>query len=307
VTFAHPDRLLLAAAAVAVFIVLYRRIERSARRQALTYSSLPFALAALRPRALPSALLFAALVAGVCALGAAFAGPRIAVRVPAKDATVMLCIDTSGSMRALDVAPTRIAAAKAAARAFIDAVPAGTRIGIVTFATGASVIQQPTDDLDEVRAALARVPLPNGATAIGDALALAAQQMPEHGTRAIVLLTDGVNNRGADPLAVAREVAAAGIAIHTVGVGTAGSGQLIPGTDEPADLDEDTLRAIAEATRGTYSPARDAGQLSAVFRGLAGVTVWERKRVDGSAVFAAGGGTIVLLAFLAGFALGKFP
>jgi Ca-activated chloride channel family protein len=306
-TFAHPERLVWAVAAVLAFVLVYRTLERRARGQALAYSSLAFAVDAMRPRRLPGALLFSVLVAGVSALALAFASPRVALRVPVKDGVVMLCIDTSGSMRALDVAPSRADAAKAAALTFIDAVPPGTRVGVVTFATGASLVAPPTSDLDAVRAALARIPAPNGATAIGDALALAAQQLPERGTRAIVLLTDGVNNRGVDPVAAAREIAASGVIVHTVGVGTSGSGQLIPGTDEPADLDEDALRAIAQTGHGTYAPARDAGALRSAFRDLALATVWERRRIDGSSVFAAGGGTIVLLAFLSGFAAGKFP
>jgi Ca-activated chloride channel homolog len=307
VTFAHPERLVLALLVVAAFALGYRAIERRAARQALTYSNLAFAAAALGARRLPAVLLFAGLLAGVGALAVALASPRFVVRVPLKDVTVMLCIDTSGSMRATDLQPSRADAATAAARAFLDRVPAGTRVGIVTFATQAVLLQPASDDLDAVRAALERVPPPNGATAIGDALVLAAQQLPTHGTRAIVLMTDGVNNRGVDPVAAARQAAAGGVTIHTVGVGTNGSGQLIPGTSEPADLDEDTLRSIAEQSHGTYAAAQDAGSLSAAFRRLANVTVWEPRRIDGGTLFAAGGGTLVVLTFLAGFAAGKWP
>ena len=114
-------------------------------------------------------------------------------------------------------------------------------------------------------------------------------------------------NIGAEGQMYIGGVFATGIAIHTVGVGTSDSGQLIPGTDEPADLDEPTLRAIASLGHGTYASARDAVSLSAAFRDVARVTVWERKRVDGSTLFAASGGVLVVLSFLAGFAAGKFP
>jgi len=307
VTFAHPERLLLALAGVVAFVLAYRLLERRNARQALTYSNLAFANEALAARRWPAALLSGSLFAGVLLLALAFAGPRFIARVPMKNVTVMLCIDTSGSMRATDLLPSRARAARAAALEFVDQAPPGTRIGIVTFASGAVLVQPPADDLDAVRAALDRLPSPDGATAIGDAIALATQQLPRRGTRAIVLMTDGVNNRGVDPVAAARNAASAGIAIHTVGVGTSGSGQLIPGTNEPADIDEETLRAIASLARGTYTSAQDAGALSAAFRRLAAVTVWEPRRVNGSAVFAAAGGTIVILAFLAGFAAGKFP
>jgi len=307
VTFAHPERLLLALLVVVGFALAYRAIERRSTSQALTYSSLAFAAAAMSPRRFPAIALFALLLAGVATLAVALGAPRLFVWLPVKDATVIICIDTSGSMRATDLVPSRAAAAKAAARAFLEEVPAGTRVGIVTFATDAALVQAPTDDLDAVRAALERIPDPDGATAIGDALNLAAQQLPARGTRAIVLMTDGVNNHGVDPVAAARQASAAGVAIHTVGVGTNGSGQLIPGTDEPADIDEDTLRSIAALGHGTYASARDAGSLRGAFRDVARVTVWERRRVDGSALFAAGGGALVVLTFLAGFAAGKYP
>jgi len=306
-TFAHPERLFFALAVVIAFALIYRVIERRATNAAITYSSLDFATGAMSPRRFPAILLYAGLVAGVAALAGAAAAPRLFVSLPVKDATVILCIDTSGSMRARDLEPSRAEAAKAAARAFLDQVPAGTRVGLITFATNAVLLAAPSDDLDALRAALDRLPAPDGATAIGDALNLAAQQSPKRGTRAIVLMTDGVNNRGVDPVSAARQASGSGIAIHTVGVGTNDSGQLIPGTDEPADLDEPTLRAIASLGHGTYASARDAGSLSAAFRDVARITVWERRRVDGSTLFAAGGGALVVLSFLAGFAAGKFP
>jgi Ca-activated chloride channel family protein len=307
VTFAHPERLVIALFACVAFALAYRAIERRTSARSMAYSNLAFALEAMRPGRVPGALLYAALLVGVAALAAAFAGPHLVARVPVKDGTVILCIDTSGSMSATDLTPSRAAAAKAAARAFLDEVPAGTRVGIVTFASGASVVQPPTDDLDAAREALDRVPPPNGATAIGDALTLAAQQMPARGKRIIVLMTDGVNNRGVDPVAAARDAAASGVTIHTVGIGTSGSGELIPGTNELADLDEATLRAIAATANGTYASAQDAASLRGAFRDLARATVWEKRRFDGSTLFAAGGGVLVVLSFLAGFAAGKFP
>lgn len=306
-TFAHPDRLLLVLLACAAFVALYLALERRTDARALAYSNLAFALDALRPSRIPGIVLVAALTLGVAAVAAAFAGPRLWLRVPVKDGTVVLCIDTSGSMSATDLSPTRAAAAKAAARAFIDAVPQGTRIGIVTFASGASVVQAPTDDLDVVRDALNRIPPPNGGTAIGDALTLAGRQLPTQGKRVIVLMTNGVNNGGVDPVNAARQVAAAGAGIYTVGIGTSGSGELIPGTNEPAELDDDTLRAIAASGGGTYAAAGDAAGLRGAFRNLANATVWEKHRIDGSTLFAAGGGLAIVLAFLAGFGAGKFP
>jgi Ca-activated chloride channel family protein len=304
-TFAHPLRLVLGLAAVAVAALLYRRAEGRRLAQSLAYSNLAFALDALQPARWPAAALFTAFLAGTAALLFALSGPRVTARVPAKDGSVVICIDTSGSMRARDVAPTRSEAALAAARAFVDAVPAGTKVGIVSFSSSADVVAAPTADLDAVRDALGRVPPPDGATAIGDALTLAAQQLGGSGRRVIVLLTDGVNNRGSDPLEAAQIIGAHGITIETVGVGSSGSGEISPGTAEMADLDADSLRASARSGHGRYVEARDADALSDAFRSIALTTVWERKRVDASLPLAFGGGVVLVGTFLFALAAGR--
>jgi Ca-activated chloride channel family protein len=304
-TFAHPLRLVLGLAILTACAFAFRGAERRRNAQALAYSNLTFALDALRPARWPAALLFGAFVLGTAALLVAAAGPRVVARVPAKDGTVVICIDTSGSMRAHDVAPSRSEAALEAARAFIDAVPTGTRIGIVSFSSNADVVAAPTADLDAVRDALGRVPPPDGATAIGDALTLAAQQLPASGKRIIVLLTDGVNNRGSDPLEAAQTIGARGVTIETVGVGSSGSGEIIPGTAELADLDADSLRAIAQSGHGRYVEARDAGALSDAFRAIALSTVWEKKRVDAGLPLALAGGVALVATFLLGLAAGR--
>jgi Ca-activated chloride channel family protein len=305
-TFARPDVLVLGLLVAAGLAWLYRAFARRRAAAAFVYSNLAFAVGALRPARLPAAILFAAFAFGAAALLAALAGPRFDARVPAKDAVVTICIDTSGSMRAQDLEPTRWDAALAAARAFVDAVPAGTRVGIVSFSSGANLIEPPSDDLDAVRTAIDRVPPPDGGTAIGDALTLAATQMPASGKRIIVLLTDGVNNRGVDPVEASQKIGARGITIETVGVGTNGSGQLIPGTTELADLDSSALRAIAANGRGRYVTASDADSLRDAFRGIASSTVWEKRHVDGSFAFAFAGGLALLGAFLGGLAAGRF-
>ena len=306
-SFAHPVLLVLALLALAGLIVLYRAVEKRRSAQALVYSNLAFALDALRTSRRPAAVLAAAFVLGAGSLLVALAGPHFVTKVPAKDGTVVLCIDTSGSMRAHDVEPSRSEAASDAARTFINSVPDGTQIGIVSFSSSAVVIQPPSADLEAVRDALGRVPAPEGGTAIGDALQLAAQQMPKTGRRIIVLLTDGVNNLGVDPVEAARSAASQGIVIETVGVGSSGSGQIIPGTDEPADLDAATLRTIAETSGGQYAEARDAATLQDAFRHIALGTVWQPKRVDGSFAFAFAGGALLVIAFITGLATGRFP
>ncbi len=306
-SFAHPLVLVAAFVAVFAFAWAFKAFERRRHAQALAYSNLAFALEALRAPRWPAALLFGAYVVAVAALSLSLASPNFVVRVPSRDGTVVLCIDTSGSMRAVDLTPTRAAAARTAARAFIDAVPAGTKVGIVTFSSDASAQLAPTADLDVAREALDRLPPPDGATAIGDALQLAARILPAHGRRAIVLLTDGVNNRGSDPVAASQTIGATGVRIETVGVGSSDSGETIPGTSDPADLDVDSLRAIAQNGSGRYVGARDAAALQEAFRRIALDTAWTKKRIDGSLPFALGGGALLLVTFLAGLATGRIP
>jgi Ca-activated chloride channel family protein len=304
---AHPLWLVLGLALAAAFWWAARVASRRADASALAYSDLTFFEAVAKQRIDPALLLAVAGAVGIVALGAALAGPRFVANVPVRGGAVVLCVDTSGSMRATDVAPTRSDAAAAAVRAFVDAVPDGTRVGIVAFASGAGAVQPLTDDKDTLRDAIARIPAPNGGTAIGEALATAARLLPASGRRAIVLITDGVNNLGADPLQVAPQIGQSGVEIDTVGIGTNDSGQLVPGTDVAASIDEDALRQIASSARGAYARANDAGTLTGRLAALATSTTTEKKRVDASFPLAVAGGCIVIVALGGGMLAGRFP
>ena len=186
-------------------------------------------------------------------------------------------------------------------------LPSGTKVGLITFSSNANLIAAPTADRDEALAALDRIPAADGATAIGDALTLAAQQLPLRGHRAVILMTDGVNNRGEDPLQAANALAARHVPIYTVGIGTNDSGMLIPGTTEPAQLDEDALRAIAQAGGGAYARPSDAEGLKTALAHLGSSTTFERRRIDASLPFALGGGVLLLATILTSLAAGRFP
>jgi Ca-activated chloride channel family protein len=306
-SFGHPFLLVLGIAGLALFAYLYRRFQARRQAQALAYSSVAFALEALQPPRWPAIALFTAFLVGTSAVLVAMANPRLETFLPSKDGTVMICLDTSGSMRAEDIEPTRWIAMKAAARQFIDAVPDGTHVGLLTFSSEANLISTPITDLDAVRDALTRIPPPDGATAIGDALTLAAQQMPKTGRRIIVLLTDGVNNRGVDPITASQSIGGKGITIETVGIGTADSGEIIPGTNELAGLDSDGLRAVAANGHGQYFEAASAGQLRDEFKSIALNTVWKKQRFDASYPVAFAGGLLLICTFLGGLFTGRFP
>ena len=286
---------------------LYARLTSAGRREAFAYSNLAFLLDATRVSVWPARIVAGALGIGLLLASIALAGVSMMLPVPARDGTVVLCLDTSGSMRANDIEPSREIAVRAAARAFVRSVPQGTRVGVVAFATTAEQIVQPSDDKDEVMQALDRVPPANGATAIGDALALAGQMLPSRGRRVIVLVTDGVNNHGLDPVEVAQRLGASGVGIYTVGIGTNGSGIAIPGTNEEASIDEDALRTLAAAGHGSYARTVDAPAIARTFRDLARTTVWERRRVDISLALAAASAGTFLITFLGTALAGRFP
>jgi Ca-activated chloride channel family protein len=306
-TFASPVWLAAAVALAAAFAVFAVRGTRASRAAALDYSNLAFLERAVG-RGFPWTSLFTtAWALAIVLAGAALARPSVVAHLPVRDAAIVLCIDTSGSMASTDVAPTRSDASRAAAETFIAGVPAGTRIGLVAFSSAAIPLGPLTEDRDAARDALSRLPGPNGGTAIGDALAAAAHLLPAGGRRAIVLVTDGVNNSGSDPLEVARTIGGQGIAIFTVGIGTNGSGELIPGTGEAAELDEDALRAIAQSGNGDYARVGDAGALRDRLSALASTTIRERTRLD---LTLPAGTAAAVLAFGAAFgalALGRFP
>jgi Ca-activated chloride channel family protein len=304
-TVAHPAYLLAGAIVIATLAWLYLVAERRTASQALAYSNLAFFLEATQPRAwIPNALRAAWIVA-LALVALAAAGPRATVPVPARDGSVFICIDTSGSMQSSDVQPTREEAAKAAARAFITEAPPGIKVGLVSFSTQAAVVAPLTADHDRAIAALDDVPNPNGGTAIGDALRVAGASLPVRGHRVVVLITDGVNNAGADPANIAHDLGVHHIPVYTIGIGTA-NGDVIPGTNEQASIDEDALRSYAQASGGAYARAENAAQLRDALARLGRISSLESNRIDLSGPAAIGGALLLAATFLTGFALGKY-
>lgn len=305
-TFDHPARLAIGLLLVVAFAFFYQWLQRRTTARDLAYSNVEFFVAATQPRAwIPRALQALWILALASAL-LAVCGPHLTMPLPARDGRVFLCIDTSGSMALTDVAPTRAEAAKSAARAFIGETPAGTRIGIIAFAGAAGVVQPLSADRTQVSQALEDLPLPNGATAIGDALQTAARNFPARGHRVVILITDGVNNAGVDPVEVAQWLGAHHIPVYAVGIGTP-SGGLIPGTNDVATIDENALQQYAEASGGAYARAENATQLRDALARLGRVTAIERQSVNASLGFALAGAFGMLAAFVAGFGLGRYP
>ena len=249
------------------------------------------AVARLRRR-LPAACL----LLGLGLLVVALARPQAVVSVPRVEGTVMLLFDVSGSMAATDLAPSRMEAAKAAARTFVERQPPTVRIGVIAFSDSGLSVQVPTNDATQVTAAIDRLAPARGTSIAGGILtALTTIAADEAGPAAgyytnrspgptpeitpvpdgtfssavVVLLTDGENNQRPDPLEAAAAAADRGVRIFTVGLGTPQGATLeIEGFRVHSQLDEGALRQIADVTQGAYFAAADPAAFDAVYQAV---------------------------------------
>src|SRR5215218_6442424 len=228
-TFAFPIAL-AALALVPILLVAYAVVQRRRVKYALRFTNLPL-LANVVDRAprwrrhVPPLLVLTALAALIVGV----ARPQVAVAVPREEGTVILAIDRSGSMLATDVAPTRMAAARAAATTFVEGLPDGFKVGLVSFSDQADVVLPPTLDHDEAVRALTTLQADNG-TALGDAITRSVDvgltslktKVASSGTPLVVLLlSDGANTTGdATPLDAAAQAAKAKVPVYTVALGT---------------------------------------------------------------------------------------
>jgi Ca-activated chloride channel homolog len=325
-TFLWPENLWLLLALPAC-IALYVFVLNRKKRVALKYASLGLIKEAAGKgiwwrRHLPPAILLAALGAMI----AAIARPAAVITLPTSHETVILAIDVSGSMRAADVEPTRIAAAQAAARAFIAEQPRSTRIGVVAFAGSAALVQPATSNRSDVLAAIDQLQLQH-ATAVGSGILVSLKAIFPEGTfevlpprlrnaaaggssapeskpvppgsysaAAIILLTDGQTTTGPDPVDAARLAAERGVRVFTVGVGTP-DGRIITGEgwSMRVRLDEEPLKTIADLTRSEYFYAGNAIDLKKIYESLTSRLVMEKKETEITALFAAMAALTVLL------------
>ncbi len=257
-------------------------------------------------RHVPAALAALALTAVILAM----ARPVAPLPVPAVQNTVVLSIDVSRSMLADDIPPSRIEAAKTAAREFVRAVPQGLKVGLVSFSSYATLIIPPTADRPRVLEAIDLLST-EFATAIGDGLleavwALPGRQRPSPGASAsppqppvlpgtVVLLSDGQSNRGTIPQDAARVAREQDVKVYTIGVGTPeGTFLSLGGRSIWVRLDEATLQEIAETTGGRYYHATSASELRRVYRQLSRTIGWEARPTEVSAL-AAGAAALLLV------------
>jgi Ca-activated chloride channel family protein len=294
---------LVALAVLPVLVALY--IDRDRRRVA---SQAAFGNPDLLPnvvdrspgrlRYLPPVTVLVALVFLIVGV----ARPHATVKVPREEATIILAIDVSRSMKANDVQPTRLDAARVAAKTFLDQVPDKFQVGVVTFATRAAVGVAPTADRDLVNASLDTLK-PGEGTAIGDAVALSLRVgQPRDKTvqappRAVVLISDGAQDGGRiKPTDAAQQARRQGVPVYTVLVGTpegvvqenlpGGLRRIIHVPPSP-----ETLQQVASDTGGQFFQALDTTQLSKVYEDLGsrlGKRSEDREITDVFAALAAG-------------------
>jgi Ca-activated chloride channel homolog len=317
VNFGSPA-VLLSLFAIPVIIGIYALAQRRRRRYVVRFTAVPVLAGVMAAggvsrwrRHLPAALLLAALAALLVAL----AKPQTTVAVPVEKASVMLVTDQSGSMRADDVAPSRLAAAQQAARDFLDKVPKELQVGAVSFSDVPQSVSPPTTDRDDVRSLIDGL-VADGGTAAGDALQSALDALDDAGVggkgrppAAIILLSDGATTTGADPVEVARKAGKRDIPIYTVALGTPDG--TVPGGfggSIPVPPDPETLREISKASGGTAYTANDADQLSGVYENLGSRLGTKQEEREITAVFAGGGLILLLGAAFAGLrTTGRLP
>jgi Ca-activated chloride channel homolog len=321
-SFIWPSMLVLLLL-VPVFVVVYIRMQRQRQRLAASYGSLgllPGATRRLpgRQRHVAPALFLLSLATLIFAL----ARPQTVVSLPRVEGTVILAFDVSGSMAADDFKPTRMEAAKTAARDFVERQPNTVQIGVVAFSDGGFAGQVPTNERQAILAAINRLS-PQRGTSLGsgilaslNAIASGKGQGPSlysnltpttpqltptpvpkgtYTSAVIVLLTDGENNAPPNPLEVAQVAVDRGVRIYTVGIGSAtGTNLHVNGFTVHTQLNEPLLQQISQLTGGIYYNAETEQDLRAVYDNLSPQLVLKPEKTEVTAIFA-GLGILVLL------------
>ncbi len=261
-------------------------------------------------------------------LAVASARPQITLPVPRMEGVVVLAMDVSSSMVADDVEPTRMDAAKIAAKSIVDRRPASARIGIVAFGEGGLIVNPPTDDDQALYATIDRLE-PSSGTSLGTGIQTALNlALSESGPGSantddsdlagprgafapavIVLLSDGENTEEPDPLEVAQLAIDRGVRVHTVGIGTEDGAIIeVDGFNLFTQLNEPVLQEIAQLTEADYYVVEDIEDLSSVYEGLETEFKVEPTEVEVTSAFG-GIGALLLLAggTLSLFWFGRMP
>ena len=280
-TFLSPWWLLLLMP-VALLAATYLAQHRRRSRYAVRFASLPMLerLVPRRPgwrRHTPPALMLLTFAL----LGLAAARPEMEVRVPREQATVIVTIDVSTSMEATDVEPNRLDAAAEAATSFVEELPEGFNVGVVTFSGRTAVRAAPSDDREATLIALQGLTL-SGRTAIGEGVFTSLEQIAAMAVRAgtdkvpahIVLLSDGSNTSGRTPEEAATASREAGVPVSTIAYGTPDGTIERQGRVVGVPVDEETLAELAADTDGRAYTAESNDELNAVYEDIQSSIGW---------------------------------
>ncbi len=307
---------LLALLAVPVAVLALRALARRRARYAVQFTNLEVLESVIDRKArwrsqIPGVLFLVALVV----VAVAIARPNLTRAVPDERATIVLVVDSSGSMLAKDVRPTRLAAAQEAVRQFLEKVPGRVRVALVSFSSVPQVVAPATHDHELVRSSLEFL-YPGGGTAIGDAIARAievarrgvgvSENSKEKIPAAIVLLSDGAQRSGRlSPLGAAQLARDAGIRIYTVALGTPNGVVLFDQSGiqraVPVPPDPETLRQVAATSRGIAYATSDPEELQTIYRDLG--SKLGRKKEPQEVTFALVAGAAALLLASAGLSV----
>jgi Ca-activated chloride channel family protein len=289
--FLAPGRLWLLVVVVAL-AAAYVVVQRGRRHYAARFTNLDL-LASVAPKrpGWRRHVAAAAMLAALVVLVAAWARPTRPERVPRERATVMLAVDTSVSMRATDVEPSRLEAAKAAGSAFVDNLPSRFRLGLVAFDSDARQVVAPTQEHGRVRDALERLRL-NERTAIGEAIFGSLdllRDIPSRSSRRplahIVLMSDGSTNTGRSNESAAQAAVRARVPVTTIAFGTDDGTITTGGEQYPVPVDRDALREIADTTRGRFYEAQSAEQLRSVYSDIGSSVGFRTEQREATAWF----------------------
>ena len=307
--------MLLSLLLLPLLVALYRHTLQRRQRLAARYGSLGLAQDSGARNATWKCVAPPALfLLGLAVLAFALARPQAVVSLPRVEGTVILTFDTSGSMGADDMQPTRMEAAKAAAREFIQRQPPTVLVGVVSFSDSGFSIQPPTNDQAAVLAAVDRLAPARGTSlgnginaALGAIEAMQRREPPHYYTNAtavpsptatpvpegtyvpavIVLLTDGESNVPPDPLIAARAAAERGVRIYPIGIGSAtGTTLKVEGFTVHTQLDEAVLRQIADLTNGVYYNAQNEQDLRTVYENVGAHLIVRPQLTEITSIFA---------------------
>lgn len=302
---------------VPLYMLLYLYLQRRRRRVTALYSNFGLAQAATRGPGLRRHIPVTIFLVGLTILLFSLSRPQTVVNLPRVEGTVILAFDVSGSMAADDVKPTRMAAAKAAAREFVLRQPSTVKIGVIAFSDDGFSVQVPTNDQAAILAAIDRLK-PQRGTSLGQGILASLKTIAEGSTQVssqdsssiptptplpkgtytsavIVMLTDGENNEFPDPLEAAQTASDRGVRIHTIGLGSAAGVTLhVNGFTVFTQLNEPLLQQISQITDGVYYHADNEQDLQKIYENIDPQLVIKPEKMEVTSILA-GASILVLL------------